>query len=107
MNDINSTSSSGCDQISSREIQLTWTILLVCLCYLVCVSPMVICYMIDSHTEHGGLLLGLNCLYWLQYSLNFFIYAFRSEQFRKAYLDLFATAWKAAKQVNERQKLPI
>ena len=31
------------------------------------------------------------CLYWSQYSLNFFIYAARSDQYRKAYLYFLQT----------------
>ncbi len=77
--------------------KLTWTLLLVCACFFACVTPVVTCYMVDSSSEHGGLLLGLHCLYWLQYSLNFFVYAARSEQFRRAYGDFLGRAWGAVR----------
>ena len=34
---------------------------------------------------HLSVYLGVYCLYWFQYSLNFFIYAARGGQYRKAY----------------------
>ena len=71
--------------ISKREIQTTKTLFMVCLCYLLFVVPI-------SWTDTQKIIdkypvvdLALRSLYYLQYSLNFFIYAAKSEQYRQAY----------------------
>ncbi len=56
-----------------------------------------LCVVIDTSIGNGNLLLAFNCIYWVQYSFNFFIYALRSDQFRKAYLDYLASTWKRLK----------
>ena len=50
--------------------------------------------MIDEDVNLPLVHLGFFCLYWLQYSLNFFIYAARSEQFRKAYSYFLKMVWE-------------
>ena len=71
--------------ISKREIQTTKTLFMVCLCYLLFVVPI-------SWTDTQKIIdkypvvdLALRSLYYLQYSLNFFIYAAKSEQYQQAY----------------------
>ena len=51
------------------------------------VQPIIILQIIgDRHIKvHPIAYLGIYCLYWFQYSINFFIYAARCEQYRKAY----------------------
>ena len=71
--------------ISKREIQTTKSLFLVCLCYLLFVVP--ISWADTQHIidEYPVVDLILRSLYYLQYSLNFFIYAAKSEQYRQAY----------------------
>ena len=71
--------------ITKREIRTTWTLFMICFCYFLFVMPMALVNMIDVEGEYPHVHLALFCLYWLQYSLNFFVYAARSEQYRKAY----------------------
>ena len=71
--------------LTKREIRTTWTLFLVCFCYFLFVMPIALVNIIDKKSNNPQLHLALFCLYWLQYSLNFFIYAARSEQYRKAY----------------------
>ena len=54
---------------------------------LLIVKPIIILQIIgDRHIKvHPIAYLGIYCLYWFQYSINFFIYAARCEQYRKAY----------------------
>lgn len=72
--------------LTKREIRTTWTLFLVCFCYFLFVMPIALVNILDKKSDSPQLHLGLFCLYWLQYSLNFFIYAARSEQYRKAYV---------------------
>ena len=79
--------------ISKREIQTTKTLFMVCLCYLLFVVPI-------SWTDTQKIIdkypvvdLALRSLYYLQYSLNFFIYAAKSEQYRQAYSYLLTNAY--------------
>ena len=71
--------------LTKREIRTTWTLFLVCFCYFLFVMPIALVNIIDFKSNSPQIHLALFCLYWLQYSLNFFIYAARSEQYRKAY----------------------
>ncbi len=79
--------------IQTREMKMTWTLLLISLCYLVCVGPITIMNITDPMANNLELNLAFFCIYWLQYTLNFFIYAMRSEQFRTAYADFLYRTW--------------
>ena len=71
--------------ISKREIRTNWTLFMIWFCYFLCVMPMTLINMIDDSYNYPNAHLALFCLYWLQYSsLNFVVYAARSEQYRKA-----------------------
>ena len=76
--------------LSQKESRTTWTLALVCFCYFLFVMPITIVNILHDFGVHGILdsycYLFAFCIYWLQYSLNFFIYAARSEQYRRAYL---------------------
>ena len=76
--------------LSQKEARTTWTLALVCFCYFLFVMPITIVNILHDFGVHGILdsycYLFAFCVYWLQYSLNFFIYAARSEQYRRAYL---------------------
>ena len=50
-----------------------------------------ILFYLDLHGGNSYIALTLHFLYWFQYSANFFIYAARSDQFRKAYLFFFSS----------------
>ena len=72
--------------LQKRDIRMTTTLFLVCFCYFLFVAPIAVANIVDYHVNKPEVHLGTHCLYWLQYSLNFVIYAARSEQYRKAYL---------------------
>ena len=67
--------------LNKNELRLAWTLFSVCLCYIIFVLPITFIYEVDLKIHSA-----LFCVYWLQYSLNFFLYAARIEQYRKAYL---------------------
>ncbi len=65
---------------------MTRTLFWVCFCYFLFVGPISLANIFDTEVNNPEANLGLFYLYWLQYSLNFIIYAARSEQYRKAYV---------------------
>ena len=71
--------------ITKKEMKTTWTLFMVCFCYFIFVMPITLVNVVNVKLDEPKLHLALFCVYWLQYSLNFFIYAGRSEQYRKAY----------------------
>ena len=71
--------------LDKREKRTTMTLFMICFCYFLFVMPIALVNIIDDTHFSPQLHLALFCVYWLQYSLNFFIYAGRSEQYRKAY----------------------
>ena len=73
------------EMITKREMKTTWTLFMVCFCYFIFVMPITLVNVVNVQLDEPKLHLALFCIYWLQYSLNFFIYAGRSEQYRKAY----------------------
>ena len=74
--------------ISKRERQTAMTFFSVCLCYFVCVIPSTsIVYLIHgSSDDYPVLNFVTGCLFYLQFSVNIFIYAAKSEQYEKAYI---------------------
>ena len=72
--------------IAKRELKTTWTLILVCTCFIVFVGPLALLYyFFKASIPSPEVDLLIFCLYWCQYSLNFVIYAAKSEQYRKAY----------------------
>ena len=69
------------ENISRSEAKITWSLFLVCFCYFIFVLPITFIHEVHGYVHLVGL-----CIYWLQYSLNFIIYAARIEQYRKAYI---------------------
>ncbi len=61
---------------------MTWTLFLICFCYLLFVMPISLINIIDYEARNLELHLLFFCIYWMQYSLNFVVYALRSEQYR-------------------------
>ena len=92
-----------------RDRQLAKALLAVCSCYFLFVMPITILDVFPQEPEEdqeaiAEAYLAVYCLYWLQYSANFVIYAARCEQYQKAYKYLFehvkmcicgASQWKA------------
>ena len=65
---------------------MTRTLFLICFAYYLFVAPKSIWNIWFYEISIPDVQLGLFCLYWLQYSVNFVIYAARCEQYRKAYM---------------------
>jgi hypothetical protein len=60
------------------------TICIICFCYLCCNVPPVFIRIFDVNL--GFLSHFLSSFYWMQYSLNFVVYAASNKQYREAYL---------------------
>ena len=74
--------------LNQKEFSTTMTLFMICFCYFIFVMPITICHILQDlggHQSNPMVYLAVYCLYWFQYSFNFFIYAFRSGQYRKAY----------------------
>jgi len=69
-------------QINIRDRRMTATLFAMSFLYVLFVSPIVLCG-IFKVLENWNLVFFI--LYWLQYGLNFVVYAARSEQYRMAY----------------------
>jgi len=80
-------------QLQSRDMKMTWTLFGMCFCYIVFVAPIVLCTLLEVQGEgwRGNVNLVCFIVYWLQYTTNFVIYAARSEQYRKAYIQYIKT----------------
>ena len=74
-------------QLKDRDIKMTWTILLVCISYFVFVTPISVLNVVDPEVRYPVYHLVAFCIYWPQYSLNCILYAARSEQYRRAYVE--------------------
>ena len=74
--------------ITKRELQTAMTFFSVFLCYFVCVMPFTIINLINQRilNDYPALNFALGCLFYLQFSINIFIYAAKSEQYKKAYI---------------------
>ena len=94
-------------------MKMTWTLFGMCFCYIVFVAPIVLCTLLEVQGEgwRGNVNLVCFIVYWLQvmimnhynskaalillllfqYTTNFVIYAARSEQYRKAYIQYIKT----------------
>ena len=70
-----------------RETQFIKTFFMVILCYIICVVPMSSIKLVDAgiFAKHSGLLRVFVFFWYLQFSINCFIYAVKSKQYRKAY----------------------
>ena len=75
------------DKLDSRDHHMTWTILLLCFCYAIFSFPISILNMLGLEADWRKVQLCLFCVYWLQYTINFVVYALRSKQYRRAYWD--------------------
>ena len=74
-------------KLSKSEMKFIWTILIVCGCFFICAVPLtVVCNILGYKNDIPFLI--LFSLMLCQYSVNVFIYAYHSEQYRAAYLDI-------------------
>ena len=73
---------------------MTWMMIAVSICYVTFVAPITVMTYADPTGDHTLLNTIFYCVYWIQYSFNFFLYALRSDQYRKAYLDYLSTSWQ-------------
>ena len=76
--------------LNRSESRTAWTVTIVVSCYFLFVLPQpikdIILNYLDEKSTSGLYLDKVTlCLYWLQFSLNFFIYAVRNSQYRQAY----------------------
>ena len=72
-------------QMASRNWRVTKMVMLISFMYVLFVLPITVCNIADSQVNYPQVQLACFCLYWMQYSLNFVVYAFRSGPYRKAY----------------------
>ena len=73
--------------LSEIEMKFIWTIGIVCICYLLCSVPAAL-YVAGFTNRDYRIFYFVSGLTWIQYSINIFIYAYRSEQYRAAYWDV-------------------
>ena len=76
------------DQSSRLVYRFSWIVFLICFCFLAFILPFTICDILEEtgvvDINHSVRIVTLY-FYWLQYTVNFIIYAATSEQYRKAY----------------------
>ena len=89
-------STSNVKQLNKRDMKMTWTILVVCLCYIGFVAPLTVVLTVGIKTKSVWFDVCI-CLYWCQYSVNFFVYFWKSKQYRDAYILFLNVAWSKIK----------
>ena len=78
--------------LSKNETKSTFMLSLVCFSFILLVFPIVLhdvlleVFKFEKKEYNNLIHLALYFLYWFQYSLNFFIYAARCQQYRRAYV---------------------
>ena len=77
--------------LAKRELQFAKSFFMIVFIYFICVVPMTLLNLINPEifAKNPSLCRISVFLWYLQYSLNFFVYAATSEQYRKAYLFFF------------------
>ena len=82
------------EQINERDMEMTWSVLIIFFCSFVCQT--VFTFFGATTSYKGGI--GLEnspsrtisrCVNWTQYAVDPFIYAIRNKEFRQAYKDAF------------------
>jgi hypothetical protein len=76
-------------RLTNQEIRFIWTVFIICLCYLLCALPGIILVDIIGMKDGTTFLISLSLL-WFQFSINNFVYAYRSKRYRSAYADVVA-----------------
>ena len=81
-------------QIDERDMEMTWSVLVIFFCSFVCQTVFI--FFGNTTSAKGGI--GLKnsqsrtiarCINWTQYAVDPFIYAIRNKEFRQAYKDVF------------------
>ena len=78
------------DKLDEKEVRFIWTIFIIFICYLTCAAPVSLFADVLGIKSDIPFLIVIGFMY-LQYSLNIFIYAYRSTQYRAAYRDFLVT----------------
>ena len=73
------------NRFDQREMKMTWSILIVFLCYIFCAAPISTLVFLNQKTSYYWIL--FTGLYLSLFILNFFVYSQQNEQYQKAFLD--------------------
>ena len=73
------------NRFDHREMKMTWSILIVFLCYILCAAPISTLVFLNQKTSYFWIL--FTGLYLSLFILNFFVYSQQNEQYQKAFLD--------------------
>ena len=93
------------NKISQTEMKFIWTIFIVCVFYLGCSGTLTITRFLRLARKDGpGIVLVTNTAIFVQYCINFFVYAYRSKQYRKAYWDLLVAIFPFLKKQAKLKK---
>ena len=73
------------NQLSARDQRMAKTICTICMSYLVCNLPIITLKFISGNDNNDipHIRLVISLLFWLQYSLNFVLYAASNKQYRE------------------------
>ena len=82
-------------QLTQVETKFIWTVFIICLCYFLCAIPGILFVDILQMQDAVTFLVALSFV-WIQFSINVFIYAFRSEKYRCAYMDIIVLIFPCA-----------
>ena len=72
------------DQLSARDQRIAKTICKLCMAYLICNVPVIIYKGIYGYSVQGNgyVIFFFSALFWMQSSVNFFLYAASNKQYR-------------------------
>ena len=73
------------NRFNERELKMTWSILLVIFCYIVCAAP--ITTLKALHQEASNYFCVAYGLFSMIYIMNFLVYSYQNEQYQKAFID--------------------
>ena len=79
----------GVPRLTNMEMRFIRTVFYICLCYFLCAIPGILFIDILDMKDPITFLVALSFV-WIQFTLNIFIYAYRSEKYRNAYRDVLA-----------------
>ena len=97
------------NKISSTEMKFIWTILIVCIFYLLCSGTLTTTRFLRLAGKDGPhIVFVTNTAILVQYCINFFVYAYRSKQYRAAYWDVLAAIFPSlAKRKEFKEKIGV
>ena len=76
---------SGSNRFDDRELKMTWSILLIFFCYIICTFPLTIVG--SMHEESSYFWIPAHGLFLMLFIVNFLVYSYQNEQYQKAYID--------------------